>query len=90
MPKLSRNIQYSPPVSTTAVEEIIDGLFPTETLTFSYNLDNTVSNISGPTTSIDFTYNLDKTVNTVDDQDYIRTFSYNPNKTVDAITVSDS
>jgi hypothetical protein len=59
-----------------------------ESLSFTYNVDKTVSNIAGARTDIDFTYNGDKTVNTIDNQIDLFTYSYNVDKTVDQITVS--
>ena len=87
MPKLNSQIQYAP---KAAIEEISGGAGGTpESLTFSYNGDNTVSSIVGDgDINLSFTYNGDKTVNTINDGSNTRTFAYNANKTVDTITVS--
>lgn len=86
MPKLSRQIQYTP--RSGAVEEA-GGTTTPESLTFSYNGDDTVSSIAGDGgLALSFTYNGDKTVNTINDGSNTRTFGYNANKTVNTITVS--
>jgi hypothetical protein len=57
-------------------------------LTFAYNLDGTVSGITGTGVDLDFTYNLDGTLDTFDNQTNVRTFSYNPDGTISQIQVT--
>jgi hypothetical protein len=85
MPRLNRQIQYAP---KGVLGEVAGDTTP-ESLSFSYNPDNTVLGIIGDGgLNLSFTYNVDKTVDTINDGTYTRTFSYNANKTVDEITVS--
>jgi hypothetical protein len=65
----------------------IPGVSAPESLTFTYNPDGTILNISGATTDIDFTYS-GGLVSTVDDQTYLKTFSYNGSNQLITITVT--
>ena len=58
-----------------------------ESLSFSYNPDGTVSNISGATTNIDFTYS-GGLVSSIYDQTYLKNFSYNGSNQLTTITVT--
>lgn len=85
MPKLHRQIQYTPRGEN--FDQLVEDALANakEDLSFTYNGDGTIDNITGLTTLIEFTYNGNKTVNTIDDQTKVATFAYSGGQTTDII-----